>query len=474
MTTTLVWLRKDLRIADNPALAWAAARGSVLPVFILAEGDGTRPLGRASRWWLHHSLKGLRASLGHLTILRGDPRELLPRLAAEACVDAVVWNRCYDKESVARDTEIEDALAAQQIAAKSFNGRLLFEPWELETQTGEPYKVFSAFWRAAQEVAVAPPAETPQPVVTLVPGIGMALDDLELLGEPAGQRDWAAVWTKRRQPGEAGARGVLQSFLDHRLAGYGLLRDRPDLSQTSGLSPHLRFGEISPRQIWAAAQHAAHRDRSVAGDVDKFLSELGWREFSYHLLYHFPRLATENWRQAFDAFPWRQDMDDLRTWQRGNTGYPLVDAGMRELWKTGTMHNRVRMVAASFLVKHLRLHWQHGERWFWDTLVDADPASNPASWQWVAGSGADAAPYFRVFNPVLQSQKFDPQGHYIRRWLPELKRLPTQWVHAPFEAPPHVLETAKVALGNTYPLPMVDHTAARAAALAGYEAVKAA
>lgn len=478
--TTIVWLRKDLRVSDNPALAWATERaestgGAVLPVYVLPEGDGTRSLGAASRWWLHHSLTLLRARLGHLTVLRGDPREVIPKLAVDAVADAVAWNRCYDRETLTRDAVIEASLVERGIEARNFNGRLLHEPWDLKTQDGGPFKVFSAFWRAAQNVAVATPLAAQQPTVTLVPSVGLQVAELDLLPRTRpGLPDPTEGWAKRWQPGEAGAIEKLQTFIDHHLAGYAIQRDRPDLSHTSALSPHLRFGEISPWQVWTAAAMAADRDPALADDVDKFLSEIGWREFSYHQLYHFPTLATENWRPAFNAYPWRADANDLRAWQRGETGYPLVDAGMRELRKTGSMHNRVRLVAGSFLVKHLRLHWRHGEEWFWDTLVDADPASNPANWQWIAGSGADAAPYFRVFNPVTQSRKFDPDGAYIRRWLPELKRLRGDDIHAPFEASAEALEAANVVLGETYPLPMVDHQAARAAALAGYEAVKAA
>ncbi len=475
MRTTIVWFRADLRIGDNRALAWATERGTVLPVFIVPEGDGTRALGGASRWWLHHSLKELRASLGYLTVLRGDPAELLPRLAAEASASGVAWNRCYDHESVVRDRKIQEDLQARGVEVRCFNGRLLHEPWELETKDGGPFKVFSPFWQAARKRSVAAPVTVPQPEVTLVPGVGLQIEDLDLLpGARPGERDWATNWQRYWQPGEAGAKAQLQAFVDNGLDGYETLRDRPDMAQTSNLSAHLRFGEISPGQVFEAVNQAAAHNPVLVADADKFLGELGWREFSYHLLYHFPALQRDNWRAAFDAYPWRQDAGDLDAWQRGMTGYPLVDAGMRELWRTGTMHNRVRMVAASFLVKHLRLHWRHGEAWFWDTLVDADPASNPASWQWVAGSGADAAPYFRVFNPTTQSQRFDPTGAYIRRWVPELKRLKGDAIHAPFKAPANALEHAGVVLGETYPWPMVEHEAARAAALAGYEAVKAA
>jgi deoxyribodipyrimidine photo-lyase len=284
--------------------------------------------------------------------------------------------------------------------------------------------------------------------------------------------DWAKGFGPQWTPGEVGARARLDHFLDHGLMGYGELRNRPDLENVSRLSPHLHWGEISPRQIWAATHAKIAAEPALRRDGEKFLSEIGWREFAYHLLFHFPTLPERNWKPGFDAYPWREDRAQLRAWQRGQTGYPIVDAGLRELWTTGTMHNRVRMVVASFLIKHLRMDWRHGEAWFWDTLLDADAANNAASWQWVAGSGADAAPYFRIFNPISQGQKFDPDGIYVRRWCPELGRLPTAVLHAPFEAAPEILAAAGVVLGQTYPLPIVDHAEARAAALAGYEAVR--
>jgi len=284
--------------------------------------------------------------------------------------------------------------------------------------------------------------------------------------------NWAAGWSEFWQPGEAGAAEALDTFLDEKLSGYGELRDRPDLDQTSRLSPHLHFGEISPRQIFARATHLMDRQPVRGGDGEKFLSEVGWREYSHHLLYHYPNLPTANWKPAFDAYPWRDSADDLRAWQQGQTGYPMVDAGLRELWTTGTMHNRVRMIAASFLIKHLRIDWREGEAWFWDTLLDADTANNAAGWQWVAGSGADGSPYFRIFNPITQGRKFDPEGDYVRKWCPELAGLPNKLIHAPFEATEIELAAAGIKLGETYPHPIVDHKIARENALAGYEKVK--
>ncbi len=471
--TTIVWFRQDLRLADNPALAFAAARGPVLPLYVL--DDATPPpqwrMGGASRWWLRHSLAALRDSLGGLAILRGDPRDLVVDLARRSGATSVVWNRCYEPSAIARDSAIKASLRETGVEARSFNASLLNEPWEITTQGGGPYKVFTPYWRACLARPVAPPAPAPEFRVDLSGVSGLALDDLALTPN---KPDWAAGWDRLWTPGEAGARARLADFLDAGLAGYGDLRDRCDLPHVSRLSPHLHFGEVSPRQVWASARMAAAQTPALRRDADKFLSEIGWREFSHHLLFHFPTLPDRNWKAAFDAFEWRDSVADPRAWRKGMTGYPFVDAGMRELWRTGTMHNRVRMIAASFLVKHLRVDWRAGEAWFWDTLLDADLANNAAGWQWVAGSGADASPFFRIFNPVTQGRKFDPQGAYVRRWCPELARLPDEFIHAPFEAPAGVLAQAGVRLGETYPRPIVDHALARAAALDGYAAVKAA
>jgi deoxyribodipyrimidine photo-lyase len=470
--TTLVWFRQDLRIEDNPALAEAAKRGRVLPVFILetpAQSGESHPMGGASRWWLHHSLAALKTDLPGLVLLRGSARHLIPDLAKQHGVDAVYWNRCYEPHAIDRDTDLKAALKEDGFEVRSFNASLLFEPWELETKSGGPFKVYSPFWKTAQQRQVPSPLPAPDRIDCLSVEEGDGLAELGLLPE---KPNWAAGWEDLWQPGASGARARLADFLDDGLDGYGSLRNRPDLPNVSRLSPHLHFGDISPRQVWHTTQHAMDADEGLARDGRKFLSELAWREFSYHLLYNFPALPSENWRPAFDAYPWRDSPEDLDRWQQGRTGYPIVDAGMRELWQTGYMHNRVRMIVASFLVKHLRLHWHHGEAWFRDTLVDWDLANNSASWQWVTGAGADAAPYFRIFNPITQGEKFDPDGHYIRRWVPELADLETKYLFAPFDAPKEALAKAGVTLGETYPGPMVDHARARQAALDGYEAVK--
>ena len=469
--TTIVWFRKDLRTADNPALRAAALRGPILPVYILDNVDNGLKwhLGGASKWWLHHSLASLSHAMGSLTLLRGEPLDLLLLLAKASGADSVCWNRCYEPSAIARDRSLKESLKAHGLDARSFNASLLNEPWEISAGSGKPYKVFTPYWRSCQLRSVnreLPAAKLDLAACKLA---GERLADLDLLPSAP---DWAASWHDHWTPGEAGAQSRLDEFLARGIDGYGERRNRPDLPHVSRLSPHLHWGEISPRQVVARARLAAAANPNRHGDVSKFLTEIGWREFSYHLLFHFPDLPDKNWKTAFDAYPWQDDRRLLRAWQRGMTGYPLVDAGMRELWKTGWMHNRVRMVTASFLVKHLRIDWRQGEAWFWDTLVDADLASNAASWQWVAGSGADAAPYFRIFNPVTQGEKFDPDGVYVRTWCPELANLPNAYIHAPFLAPASVLKSAGVELGVTYPAPIVDHAAAREAALRGYEAVK--
>lgn len=469
----LVWFREDLRIADNPALTHAVETGA--PVLCLylhdEESPEVRPLGGAARWFLHGSLEALAESLarigGALVILRGAAREVIPRVVAETKAAHVVWNRRYGAER-AIDADVKRVLKQAGIEAKSCKARLLYEPGEVTTKTGGLYRVFTPYRNATLQYDPPPP---PLPAPTRIAAgtwpealrtQALRLDDLAL--EPRAP-DWAAglreTWTR----GEAGALARLAAFLDGRLSGYAGSRNRPDLETTSMLSPHLRFGDISPRQIVHAALHARDAGRIPPEDYDMLRSELGWRDFSHQLLYAEPDMARTNLTKSFDAFPWREDDAALAAWRRGRTGYPFVDAGMRQLWRTGFMHNRVRMVVASFLVKHLLIDWRRGEDWFWDTLCDADPANNSASWQWVAGSGADASPYYRIFNPVAQGEKFDPQGDYVRRFVPELARLPATFVHKPWEAPRNVLERAGVTLGETYPLPIVAHEEGRRRAL---------
>jgi deoxyribodipyrimidine photo-lyase len=468
----IVWFRQDLRLHDNPALAAAAERGPVVPVYILDdESAGSWRMGGASRRWLHHSLAALGRDLGRhgapLVLRRGDAGPALARLIAETGARAVYWNRCYEPRVIARDQTIKHALKERGLEARSFNAALLAEPWTVKTREGNPFRVFTPFWRALREQA-SPAAPLPAPArLTAGPSVASeALDVWRLLPRTP---DWAAGLRAAWAPGEAGARRRLALFLDEALAGYGDGRDRPGRDGTSRLSPHLHFGEIGPRQVWQAIMHRMDAQPACASGAESYLRELGWREFSYHLLHQFPELPEAPLRAAFARFPWREAPEDLARWQRGLTGFPIVDAGMRELWATGWMHNRVRMIVASFLVKDLLIPWQQGAAWFWDTLVDADLANNAASWQWVAGCGADAAPYFRVFNPALQGAKFDPDGDYVRRWCPELAHLPNAWIHRPAEAPADILSAAGVLPGRDYPAPMIDHKRARERALACYK-----
>ncbi|MDB5359853.1 MAG: deoxyribodipyrimidine photolyase [Rhodospirillales bacterium] len=470
----IVWLRQDLRLADQPALAAAVATGHpVLPVYVL--DDGAHPLapGGASRWWLHHSLTAFARDLkrrgGTLILRRGtEPGRMIEALAHEVGALAVYWGRRYDATEIEHDKAVKTRLGAAGIGAKSFNTSLLFEPWAIQNQSGGPYQVFTHYWRACKSTP-EPPSPWPAPATVPAPAqlpAGDDLDDWALL--PTGP-DWARGFGPVWQPGEAGAAARLDRFLADRLHGYKTARDLPDRDGTSGLSPHLRFGEISPRQIWHAVRHhLATARRPPDGDADTFLAELGWREFSYSLLHYHPAIAREPLKPQFARFPWRPDETALRAWQRGMTGYPIVDAGMRQLWATGWMHNRVRMIVASFLIKHLLQPWQGGERWFWDTLVDADPASNAASWQWVAGSGADASPFFRIFNPVLQGRKFDPDGAYVRRWVPELAGLDRTTIHEPWTTEDLPSCGTSKAMARTYPSPMIDLMVGRDRALTAF------
>jgi deoxyribodipyrimidine photo-lyase len=464
----ILWFRNDLRLADNPALDAALASGrKILCVYIHDEQSaGLRPAGGASRWRLDLALRALSESLarlgGELFFLRGDADDLIPRLAETSGAPKILWNRRYGGGEIAQDTRLKALLRGQGREVSSFNGSLLAEPWEVTTKTGGSFKVFTPFWRALREklqrtAPLPAPSKIPQ---ALWPEDGprrVKLDDLSLAPK---NPDWARDFPDPAA-GENGAQQRLERFLAEELDAYAMQRDRIDMSATSGLSAHLHFGEISPRQIYAEAA-----DQPGA---DKFLSELGWREFSTHLLYAHPDLASRNFNPRFDSFDWRRDEAALRAWQKGQTGYPLVDAGMRELWQTGSMHNRARMVCASFLTKHLLIDWREGEAWFWDTLIDADEANNAASWQWVAGCGADAAPYFRIFNPVLQGEKFDPDGAYVRRFCPEISALPTKYIHRPWTAPAAVRTKAI----NAYPVPIVDHDFARRRALAAFAALSA-
>jgi len=490
---TIVWFRQDLRLDDHPALQAAMKRGggsggggSVIPVFIWApEEEGSWPPGEASKVWLHGSLRSLDADLrkigSRLIIQRGPTLATLRSLIKKTNADALLWSRRYEPSAIARDADIKKSLKDHGIEAESFNAGLLFEPFEIRTKEDKPYLVFTPFWKASLKRAErAEPGEPlPRPALGKLKAPeawppSLSVDDLQLMPTI----EWAGGIQEAWTPGERGATIQLDRLIENVLGEYDESRNRPDQAGTSRLSPHLHFGELSPRRIWHAVhEHVGKLKSKTHAGPERFMAEIGWREFAHHLLFHFPHTPEEPLRPQFAAFPWEDNPGALLAWQRGRTGYPLVDAGLRELWHTGWMHNRVRMVVSSFLVKHLLLPWQEGAKWFWDTLVDADLANNTLGWQWIAGCGADAAPYFRIFNPVTQGEKFDPQGNYVRKWVPELARLPDSLIHRPWEAPMLALREAGVELGSegdgSYPLPIVDHADARKRALAALEATKA-
>ncbi|HRP86617.1 MAG TPA: deoxyribodipyrimidine photo-lyase [Gammaproteobacteria bacterium] len=463
MKLAIFWFRRDLRLIDNPGLCAALdAAESVLPVYLWSPGDeGEWAPGAASRWWLHQSLtaldKALRAKGSRLLVRRGPAADALARLVADTGATGVFWNRLYEPALVARDAAIKSRLREAGVEAHSSKAALLHEPWELATGKGGPYRVFTPFWKAAQQ-GPQPAAAQPAPADLKAPRHWPAGEPPEALGLLPRSRWYdglAAAWT----PGEAGALARLDDWCEARIGAYAEQRNRPDCDGSSALSPHLHHGEISPRQAWHAA--TARRAELPARGIEAWLRELGWREFAHHVLYHFPHTPTEPMYEKYAAFPWREDHEAmLAAWQRGRTGIPIVDAGMRQLWATGWMHNRVRMIVASLLVKNIRAPWQSGARWFWDTLVDADLANNTMGWQWTAGSGADAAPYFRIFNPVTQGEKFDPQGDYVRRWVPELAEVPASGIHQPCEQ-----------RTDGYPAPLVDLKESREEALAALRAI---
>ena len=473
LAPVIVWFRKDLRTDDNAALAAAAETDRPVIALYIREPEpaGTGPLGAAQRWWLHHSLVSLGQTLeglGTPLVLRsGAAAEGLDSIIAETGADTVHWNRRHGPPGIAVDTAIKAALKARAIVAKSFAGQLLHDPVRLRTGEKKPYRVYTPFWRALERDGepLEPVAAPERLVPPARPPKSEALAGWSLRPE---KPDWAASFAQMWAPGEAAAHERLDAFVDDAIDGYGDGRDRPAKDATSLLSPHLAMGEISPARVW----HATRGLKAPPEDVIRFRKELAWREFCYHLHFHFPDLAERNWNDRFDDFPWETDDENFRLWACGMTGYPIVDAGMRQLWKHGWMHNRMRMIAASFLIKHLMIDWRRGEKWFRDTLVDADAAPNAANWQWVAGSGADASPFFRIFNPILQGEKFDPDGTYVRAFVPELERLGAKWIHKPFDAPESALPAAGIIPGENYPKPVVDHEKARERALAAYKSLK--
>ena len=472
----IVWFRQDLRLADNPALYYAAQTGKpILPVFIYNPKARTQEWhpGAASRWWLHHSLKALQKNLAkhnmNLRIMTGDPCEVMLDLAKEVKADHVVWNRRYAPDDVEIDKRIKSDLIDQTVEVKTFKANVLFEPWEIKTKTGNHfYKVYTPFMKAcrAQAETIRPPYDEPKMTVYDRSPQGSELNDLKLLPDIGWDKKFYDIWT----PGEEGAWNRLDEFLDDQITDYKEGRNYPDEEQecVSRLSAHLHWGEISPYQIWYAVNDFvnAHQDISYKNGPRTFLDEILWREFSYHLLFNIPDFPNKPMREKFADFKWSHSEKNLKAWQKGCTGYPIVDAAMRQLWQTGWMHNRLRMIVGSFLVKDLHINWREGEKWFWDTLVDADLANNTMGWQWVAGCGPDAAPFFRIFNPVTQSEKYDAKGRFIRQYVPELSDMPDKYIHAPWMAP------EKIRKDYDYPDPIVNHKEMRELALEKYHKIK--
>jgi deoxyribodipyrimidine photo-lyase len=461
--TVLFWFRQDLRLSDNPGLYKASQSGSVLPIYIL---DDKLDIGAASKWWLHNSLHHLNDSINkHLQVFSGDSATILLNICKSNKINSVYWNKCYEPLRIEQDKKIQHLLNTNNILTNSFNASLLWEPQNILKSDSTPYKVFTPFYRngCLQSDIPREPLSKPENIQFVDIIDQYSVDDLNLLSPIP----WHVKLDQYWNIGELAAQKKLYNFLHRGLSGYKQKRNYPSKNNVSRLSPHLHYGEISPNQIWYSLSAEL-----IDQDGENFLSELGWREFSYYLLYHFPDLPNVNFQTKFNNFPWKFDKELFKAWQKGQTGYPIVDAGMRELWQTGHIHNRVRMIVASFLVKNLLIHWHYGRDWFWDCLVDADLASNSASWQWVAGSGADAAPYFRIFNPIIQGEKFDTDGDYTRRFVPELSSLPNEYLFKPWEAPKELLEKCSIELGSIYPLPIVDLKETREIALNSYKEIR--
>lgn len=475
LSPVLLWFRYDLRLQDNPALEAAVSSGRpIIPIYIWspAEESPWEPQG-AQRWWLHRALESLQEDLQkrslELIFRQGAAGKELHSLVEDTGAEVVYWNRRYEPAFVERDTQVKKSLQKAGVEVESFNGSLLFEPWKVSTGSGNPYKVYTPFWKNVKDRSVQRPEESD---LTNLQNRGpekwpssLRLGAFNLLPEARWYEKLESVWT----PSELSARQRLQQFIKEDLEDYTDNRNFPSVSGTSGLSPYLHFGHISPRQIWWTVKDSG---KASGKGGTTFLKEIVWREFAYHVLFHFPDTPESPLRAEFKEFPWDKDSEVLKRWQEGRTGYPLVDAGMRQLYEEGWMHNRVRMVVASLLVKHLLQPWQEGARWFWYTLVDGDLASNTLGWQWAGGCGADAAPYFRIFNPMTQSEKFDAEGDYIRRYVPELSKLEAPHIHTPWEASDSVLEAAGIRLGEDYPNPIIEHKAGRERALKAFEAVK--
>lgn len=467
MQNAIVWFKKDLRVIDNPALSAAIKSGfKIIPIYIIDEiSPNAIKAGSASKLWLYHSLKSLNKSLNNnLIVFKGSPQEIFNELMNTTQISQIYWNRCYEKWQVIRDKELQQNLCDLGIEVFTFNSSLLWEPWETVKSDKTPYKVFTAFYNNICNNLSAPrKPEDPIEIKSIVtkasyPKYQINIEDI------SSQQIWEKNVISPWEIGETSAREKLQQFLKYKINNYKQGRDFPSLESTSHLSPHLHFGEISPHYIW----EELFKIKNDA-NLEHFRRELIWREFAYQLLFFFPDLPRKNWQKKFDTFPWHYNSEKLILWQTGKTGIPIVDAGMRELWQTGYMHNRVRMIVASFLVKNLMIDWCTGAEWFWETLFDADLANNSASWQWVAGCGADAAPYFRIFNPITQSEKFDSEGLYIRKYLPEIAQLPNKYIHSPHLAPSSVLSEANIVLGRDYPEPIIDLKSSRQLALNAFK-----
>ena len=462
------WFRQDLRLSDNPAFYDATKNSSILPIYILDDKNSKEfSMGKASRFWLHHSLTSLDKSLDeNLSIYQGDPLGIILEIIDRLNIEEIYWNRCYEPWRIKRDTHIKKEIESKGIKVNTLNGSLLWEPWTIKKGDGTPYKVFTPFFRKGCLLSDKPREPFPTPNNADLfhdSDKSLEVNDLALLPSIRWATEMKPFWNI----GEDGAHKRLSEFLDSGIINYKNGRNFPAKPFVSKISPHIHFGEISPNQVWYTAKIKGNNE-----SIDHFLSELGWREFSYAQLYFNPELPKKNLQSKFDQFPWDDNLNNLLAWQKGQTGVPMVDAGMRELWLTGAMHNRVRMVVGSFLVKNLLLHWHHGERWFWDCLVDADLASNSASWQWIAGCGADSAPYFRIFNPVTQGEKFDPDGEYIRKYVPEIKALPNKYLFSPWETPKEELDKAGIVLGQDYPNPVIDLKLSRQNALDAFKSLK--
>lgn len=477
-TPILCWFRNDLRLKDNSMIAAAlSTKQPILFVYIFDQNaDKEFPIGAASKWWLHHSLTSLKESLQNrkadLIVRIGDTESELLKICKQTECTTVFWNRRYEPHHIQFDTELKKSLTQHGLNIKSFSGNLLIEPWDFQNKQGKPYQVFTPFWKTLKYLPLGQTqsSEATQYLNLPIKPSSVSIDHLNLLPK----LNWDADFSKNWNPGEKSAWMRFMEFIEDESIQYDDLRNIPSTPGTSRLSPHLHFGEISPNTIWKECFKIINRSKNITRNkhLESFLREIAWREFSSHLLYHFPSTSHAPLHKQFDCFPWLKNKTNLRKWQQGLTGFPIIDAGLRELWKTGWMHNRVRMIVASFLVKNLMIHWHEGRDWFWDTLVDADLANNSLGWQWVTGCGADAAPYYRIFNPILQGEKFDPEGLYVKTWVPELKFLDKKWIHKPFEAPEHHLAKLNIALGKTYPKPLVSLAETRDRALSAYKNLK--